>query len=158
MATHRVPFSLVGFENDGAAWIGEVDFDPLRFQAVTHDPDDDGTSYWVVRVPENYSGTPVVDLSYVANATTGAWRLVLSTAVPADGESMDVTFSDETAVDTTVPGTAYQRDEISVSITGTTPAVGDLLVLRVLRDADNAADDLAVDLHILGIWFSYSDS
>lgn len=158
MGTHLVPCALVGFEDTGAAFVSEVDFDPLRFQAVTHDPDTDGTSYWLVRVPENYSGTPAVDISYVANATTGDWRLVLGTAVPADGESMDVTFSDETAVDTTVPGTAYQRDEISVSITGTTPAVGDLLMLRVLRDADNAADDLAADLNILGIWFSYSDS
>lgn len=158
MATHKIPLSLASFEANGAAWVAEVDFDPLRMQAITFDPDTDGTAYLVVRVPENYVGTPAIDISYVANATTGDHVLTLGTAVPADAESMDVAFSDESAVTTTVPGTAYLRDEISISITGTTPAVGDLLVVRLLRDADVAGDSLAVDLHVLGAWLSYSDA
>lgn len=117
-----------------------------------------GDGYWTatIRVPPNYTGSPVVTLTGVVNANTGAVRLIVGTAVVAAGSSEDVAFTDETAQTITVPGTALVRFDTAFAIAGTTPAAGADLMVRVKRNAANAADTCTASYGLWACAFTYA--
>lgn len=117
----------------------------------------DGTWEGSVRVPQNYSSAGAIILSAVANATTGAVRWIVSTAVVAASVSEDTAYTDETAVNTTVPGTAKQRFDTTVTLT-TTPAAGSTLNVKIKRQGTNGGDTLAVDCLLWEIVFQYTST
>jgi hypothetical protein len=115
----------------------------------------DGTWEGAVRVPQNYASGAKIILSWVCNATTGVLRSIVSTTVIADGESEDTAYTAETAVDTTVPGTAKFRKDVSFTLT-TVPVAGDTLNVKVTRNGANAADTLAVTAMLWECVFEYT--
>jgi hypothetical protein len=117
-----------------------------------------GDGYWTatVRVPPNYGGSPVVKLSGVADASLGAVRLIVGTAAIADGSSEDVAFTDEAAQNVTVPGTPLERFDTSFAITGSSPAAGDDLMLKVERNGANGADTCTAQYGLWAATFEYS--
>lgn len=108
--------------------------------------DVDGTVYGYVKAPKNLAVTPNASVVLVTayNATSGVSRWKVSSKDPADGETLNVSFTAETAQDITVPGTAYLRKDVSFSLTNP-PAADDLLVLAVLHEGSHANDTVAVN-------------
>ncbi|HEX9765181.1 MAG TPA: hypothetical protein VGA36_00355, partial [Nitriliruptorales bacterium] len=93
--------------------------------------------------------------------TTGVTRFTVGVAAPADGESYDVTFTDETAQDITVPATAYLRKDATFPSTGSlaaTIAAGDDLMVRVVHNGDHANDTLAVETLMPEAVLQYADA
>lgn len=161
MATHQIPISINAPSADGNAFPARVDFSPNVQIVPAFLKDVDGTWYGICRVPQNFVGTAKVILSLAANATTGVTRITVGTAAPADGESYDVAFTDEPAVDTTVPGTAYLRKDVTFPASGnlaTTIAVGDDLIVRIVHNGTHANDTLAVDTLLVNAVFQYADA
>lgn len=157
MATYQISVNMNAPSSDGNAYPALIDFSPNRQIMPAFVKDVDGTWFGRVRVPQNYVGTPKIVLSLAANATSGVTRITVGTAAPADGETYDVTFTDETAVDTTVPGTAYFRKDVTITL-ATTIAAGDDLMVRVVHNGAHANDSLAVDTLMPETVFQYADS
>lgn len=117
----------------------------------------DGTWEGSVRIPQNYSSGGAVKLSFVANATSGAIRSRVSTTVVAASSTEDASYTDESYVNTTVPGTAKQRFDVSFTLT-TTPVVGSTLNVKVTRNGTNGGDTLAVDALLWEAVFEYTST
>lgn len=120
-----------------------------------------GTWWGRVTVPGDFVGSAKVYLHLIANATTGVTRMQVGTGVAASGETWNATITDETAIDITVPGTAYLIKEQVFPSSGnisTTVAAGDRLFIRVQHLGTHANDTLAVDTILAGMFFEYSNS
>ncbi len=112
-----------------------------------------------VRIPNNYVGTPVLQLLGATTATTGAvvWDLVYQSI--ASGESIDPSTDQESlTVTTTVPGTARLLFTSSISLTAANLDAGDILIGTVYRDGADAADTLAATAWIVSAVLSYADA
>jgi len=149
MATIRVPVdlrnprvsSLAG--NSFFSVLALTNWDAGHWQFVK---DVDGKIYGAVAVPKNLAGTPNASLRLVTayNATTGVSRWSVKSKDPADGETLDASFTSETAQDITVPGTAYFRKDVSFTLTNA-PAADDLLLVEVFHEGAHANDTVAVN-------------
>jgi hypothetical protein len=114
----------------------------------------DGTWEGSIRIPQDYSSTAQIILSAVANATSGAVRWIVSTAVVASGVTEDTAYTAETAQNVTVPGTANQRFDTTFTLT-TTLVAGSTLNVKVTRQGSNGGDTLAVDALLWECIFQY---
>lgn len=114
----------------------------------------DGTWEGSIRIPQGYTSTPVIICSFVANSTSGAIRVQVSTSVIAPSVSEDIAYTAETATNTTVPGTAKQRFDITTPLT-TTLVAGSTLNVKVARIGSNIGDTLAVDALLWECVFQY---
>ena len=112
-----------------------------------------GKIYGVVQLPKAINATPAakIVLSIAANATSGVTSFIVSSKDPADGETYNVTLTNETQIDTTVPATAYLRKDISFTLTNA-PAAGDELVVVISHEGQHANDTLAVDTLLVDAW------
>lgn len=117
----------------------------------------DGTWEGAVEIPQNYVSGGVVVCSFVCNATSGAIRVQVSDSVVAAAVSEDTAYTAETAANTTVPGTAKLRFDISTTLT-TTLAAGSTLNVKVARVGSNGGDTLAVDALLWACLLSYTGS
>ena len=117
----------------------------------------DGTWEGSIRIPQDYTSSPVIVCSFVANATTGAIRVQVSDVVVASAVSEDTAYTAETAANTTVPATAKLRFDISTTLT-TTPVAGSTLNVKIARVGTNAGDTLAVDALLWECIFQYTGS
>ena len=122
----------------------------LAFDATTNE-----TCYWTVFVPQGWTGTITLVISYMmASAITGDtdWDVAVEAVSDGDATDLDATTSFDTvnSVDnTTVPGTAGYIDQISVTLTNNdSSAAADYLRISLTRDA--ASDTAAGDAYVLG--------
>lgn len=111
----------------------------------------------VMRVPQNYLSGGAVVVTVVANATAGAARWLVSSAVAAAGASEDGVYTDEAAQAVAVPAAAKARLDVTFAL-ATVPVAGATLNLKLTRQAKNAADTLAVDALLWEILFRYTGS
>jgi hypothetical protein len=120
--------------------------------------DVEGRVYGTVAIPHNVAGTPVakIVLALGANATSGATRFTVGTKAVADGESLNpASFTAETAIDTTVPGTARLRKDVTFPASGAigeTVAADDILIVEITHNGDHTNDTLAVNTELYGAW------
>jgi len=140
----RVPVSNVYWDSAG---IGE----PRYFGYWDFVKDVLGYADGFVKVPPGVtSGT--IKATIMANATSGVTRWYIRTFASADGASLSSGTADNaTAQDITVPGTAYNRKDITFTVPSTF-AAGDILWVRFVHDGAHANDTLAVDTLLLGAW------
>jgi hypothetical protein len=160
MAIHQVPIQITAPSSNGNAYPALIDFNPNRQIVPTFVKDVDGTWFGMCRVPQNYVSGAKIVLSLCANATSGVTRITVGTAAPADAETYDVTFADETAQDIAVSTTVYVRKDVVFPATGTLTtalAPGDDLVVRITHNGANAADTLNADTILVAAVLQYSD-
>jgi hypothetical protein len=157
MATVQIPIQLFTPDASGNGYPLLYNANPHRHLVPAFLRDVAGYWYGHIRVPQDYSSTPVIILSIGANATAGVSRLAVSTYASADAESYDGTYTTETAQDITVPGTAYLRKDVTFSLTSG-PAVGDDLMVRVDHEGAHANDTLAADTILFTAVFQYANS
>ncbi|MCC7208324.1 MAG: hypothetical protein IT323_13535 [Anaerolineae bacterium] len=126
----------------------------LAFDAGT-----DENAYWVFVAPQGLTGTITVLVHYImASATSGAlyFQGALEAVTPGDAVDLDATTSFDTANsgNGNVPGTAGYEQAISITMTNADSiAAGDVVRLRLNRDADNASDTATGDAYVLAVEF-----
>lgn len=111
-------------------------------------------------VPQNYVGTPTLQVYYKAtSATSGTAAFEARLSAVTDGDAQDVdadTFAAVNAGTATVPATAGYMDVISITLTNAdSMAAGDTFILALNRDV--SADSVTGDLRVMGCDFRYSD-
>lgn len=151
--TIRVPLNLSNPQvasNAGNSFfsvLGLTNYDAGHWEFLK---DVDGKAFGYCAVPHNLAGTPNASIRLVTayNATSGVSRWSVSTKDPADGETVNVSFTAETAQDITVPGTAYLRKDVSFTLTNP-PAADDLLVVQIFHEGAHANDTVAVNSLLL---------
>lgn len=107
--------------------------------------------YGLVAIPTSYKSGATVRLKFGAQASTGTVRLQVGSARKADGAVYDpMAFTTETAQNIAI---AAIKTVVQASFTLTSaPAQGELLLLEIIRQGNNAADTLADTLYLLGAW------
>jgi hypothetical protein len=163
VATHKIPIPITAYGTNAA--LERIDHTPNIQTYHSLIKDVAGELFGLVRVPENYANTPKIEAVILANATSGVTRLTLGTVCIAnDAASLDpASFTDETAQDITVPGTAYNDKVVTFPTSGNLGssaniAIGKLLIVRFQHNGTHANDTLAVNTLLAGLWFSYSDT
>ena len=120
------------------------------------DPDNDESAMVSLMLPsdatELTSGDGVdVTIKYTTAATTGNVVWAVDTQCRADSETDDATSWNTSTVTDAAKGTANQLNDASLNdITMTNCAAGELLHIRVRRDADNASDTTTGDARLIG--------
>lgn len=117
---------------------------------------------WQFRMPSTYSSAPVAKLLYsMASATTGKVDLEVDVMAVADGEdpnSASFDTTNEITGGTTVPGTAGHQDSISITLTNNDSiAAGELAIIRINRDHDDADDTATGDLELIGVTIEWTE-
>ena len=130
--------------------------------ALLFDDSTDELCYWSFRMPENYASAPVLKVRYKMVSAT-ADEVIIQAAIRATADGEDPASSgfdtDNTSAATTVPGTAEQMDEISLTMTNNdSVAAGESVTLRFNRDADNAGDDATGDMKVIEVTLEYTTS
>ena len=118
--------------------------------------DESVTAFW--QVPRDWDAATNVTakIHWVANATTGDAVFDLTTLGIISGETVNAAGNADSTTQTTA-GTAWFLNITSaLTIAFGELAAGDMLAVKINRDADNAADTLSVDAFILGVEFSYT--
>lgn len=107
------------------------------------------TAMWTSVAPQGLSGNLIVVITYMmASATTGLVDFEVALEAITDGDATDLdagdSFDSVNSESATVPGTAGQIDQLSVTLTNVDSiVVGDYFRLQVARDADDATNDTA---------------
>jgi hypothetical protein len=115
------------------------------------------TGKW--RVPENYVGTPKLEIEWVTTATSGDCVWDVDYTAIADGESYDPSADQQSAsVTDTAAGTARLLNRATITLTAANFAVGDEVQFGLFRDAADAADTLAATAWLVGAYFSFTDA
>lgn len=114
-------------------------------------------SFWTgtTPIPQNYSNTPQIIIQSVTQATTGVVRWIVSSSVVAAGASEDAAWTDETAQNITVPGTAFVRQDTTFSLS-TVPVAGSSLNIKITRNGANVADTCAQPAFIWECIFQFN--
>ena len=105
-----------------------------------------------VVLPSDWTGAIDVKLKWFTAATTGSVVWQVATACVADGETDDPSFNAASTVADAAKGVANQTNDATITgVTATGCAAGELLHLKVFRDAAHASDDLAATARLIGI-------
>lgn len=161
MATRTIPVNIVMPSADGDTYPARVDLAPNIVEWPAFAQDVEAEWYGEVSVPPEFVGTAKLLISFAWNATTGVARFTIGVGPPADGETYDVTFTDETAIDVTVPGTAYFRKDVTFPASGSlgaTIAANDHLQIRIVKNGTHANDTVAAVTYMPKVRFQYSDT
>jgi hypothetical protein len=175
MATHRLPILGFGLKPDtsGKVWIepqsvlGTNDvFDNMIVRI-----DNDGANnaqlstrngvYGRFFVPKNYVGTAAVIIHWTATVTSG--NVVFDFEYRAvggdDAESLDQSGTQESVTGTDAnPSAAWERNELSINLTGSNFAVDDTVNFFLARDGVDANDTAASATLIYNAFFQYADA
>lgn len=112
-------------------------------------------------VPMNYVGSPKIVAVCRATATSGKYVLGCEYRAIAAGEAGDPsTFQETATTNPTVPGTALQDQEASITLTAANLATKDRVTGNLYRGKDDGVNDtLAADLIVDPecLMFEYSD-
>lgn len=122
----------------------------LAFDASTAEK-----AYWSLAVPQGWTGTKTLVLSYMmASATTGGVAFDVAVEAVTAGDATDLDAGDSfdtvnTGTDT-VPGTAGHIDQISITLTNNDgSAAGDYLRISIERAVANGSDTATGDCYLL---------
>lgn len=152
MATraYLTPYSAE-FPTSNYPALGVINARPaLAFDATTSE-----TCYWTLGVPQGWTGTKTVIITYMmASATTNGVAFDAALEAVTDGDTTDLdattSFATVNTGTATVPGTAGHIDQISITLTNDdSAAAGDYLRLSLARATANASDTATGDCYVL---------
>jgi hypothetical protein len=111
------------------------------------------TQFWL---PTDWSGAIDVRLRWFTSATANNVVWQVSTICVADAETADPAFNTASTVTDAAKGTTLQHNDAAITgLTVTGCAAGELLYLKVRRDASHASDTLAATARLVGIEVTY---
>ena len=106
-----------------------------------------GNVFGFARLPPalNINPNARIILTFMANATTGITVVQVATKTINTSTSFNTALVSETKQNKTVPGTAYQRFDVTFNLTNQ-PATDDEMVVEIMHNGTDGAETLAVDL------------
>jgi hypothetical protein len=118
--------------------------------SLNYDQSTDETAYFIGVLPQSYAGGTLTANIFWTATTTGnvVWN------VGALGRVNDEVWDSAlAAVDAVTDGVTAANDLMVAAVSMATPtlAAGDLLVLSVVRDANNGSDTLAADAKLIAV-------
>jgi hypothetical protein len=130
-----------------------------RRSVLAFDASTDESAMWTFVAPQGISGTMAAVVTYcMASATSGKVDFEVAIEAVSDGDSLDLDASTgyataNTITAPTVPGTAGYIDQFSCTLTNDDSiAAGDLVRLKLTRDADDGTNDTATgDCYLLSV-------
>lgn len=129
----------------------------LDFDAATKE-----ICYWSFPMPNNYASGGTLKLLWHANATANSaiWSAAISAVTATDADTpLEHAFGAEATATTAANATEARRlIESSITLTMDSAAAGDLITLRLFRDAANASDTLTVDAELAAAYIDYVTS
>lgn len=131
----------------------------VAYSQLLFDQSTDEHWLWQFRVPLNYASGGTVRLTWGSKVTTGnvVWKAGIVAADPSvDDMDAAVFVAADLAAASAVPGTVGQVKEDTITLTVTDVSAGDLVVVFVGRDADNASDTAAGDATLQAVEFTYT--
>jgi hypothetical protein len=103
-------------------------------------------------LPSDWTSTVDAKFKWWTSATSGDVVWQLSTICVADAETSDPAFNTASTVTDTAKGTTLQQNDASITtVTVTGCAAGELMFLKVRRDASHASDSLAATARLVGL-------
>lgn len=115
---------------------------------------------WTFAAPQGLTGTMNAIVYYcMASATSGKvdFEASIEAVTPDDALDLDAAtgFDTANAANETVPGTAGYMSSLAITLTNNdSMAAGDLVRLKLERDADDGTDDTATgDAYVLAVEF-----
>ncbi len=167
MATHRI--SLLNFSIrplDGNTWFAPyvtinsgTTQDPIVLVMKTAVV---GVVKGVIRIPENYVGTPVLSIVWTSETTTNTvdFKFRHRTTDGSDTELLDISTSPTELEDTSVnnggPSAASEQMIDTISLTTTDLAAGSMMYFEFERDG--VTDDKADDITVWSLDLQYADA
>jgi hypothetical protein len=131
----------------------------LSYMRWLFDASTDEHLVWNGQLPVDWASGATVNLWYTTSATSGdvIWKAGMA-ALTASTDDMDaaVFIAGDLATANTAPATAGQFKKVTIALTSTGLAAGDLVALFVGRDADNGSDTLAADAALVAVELSYT--
>lgn len=103
-------------------------------------------------LPTTWTGTIDARIKWLTSATSGDVVWQLSTICVADAETDDPAFNTASTVTDTAKGTTLQTNDAAITtVTVTGCAAGELMHLKIQRDAAHASDNLAATARLIGV-------
>ena len=116
----------------------------------------------VIRVPENYVGTPVLSIVWTSETTTNTvdFKFRHRTTDSSDTELLDISTSPTELEDTSInnggPSAASEQMIDTISLTTTDLTSGSIMYYEFERDG--VTDDKADDITVWSLDFEYADA
>lgn len=109
-----------------------------------------------LKLPSDFIGTVDAKFVWFTSATTGNVVWQLATICVADAETGDPAFNTASTVTDAAKGTTLQLNDATITtVTITGCAAGELMFVKVLRDAAHASDTLAATARLVGLELTY---
>jgi hypothetical protein len=123
------------------------------YYVLDYDPSANEQCYYHFTMPVNWDGKKITAyIKYIANATSGAvvWQIALKGISEGENRDQAVALGLNFPADT-VRGTANYLNIVSGTLVMTPVTAGEWVILRMRRNASDAADTLAVDARLLEV-------
>lgn len=134
------------------AWT-ELATNKIMVPSLDFDKDSDEFAQWMFVMPEGYTGGNVyVKVYWTAASGSGTVIWVVNMRTFDNDDAMDAAFSGYVSPNDALITANDVHITSSTTLTPDgTPAGGELAIVQISRDADNASDTLSVDAKLLGI-------
>lgn len=128
----------------------------FSYYTLNFDKATDEAAYWVFNVPDDYDGGAIaVNIWYKTTVNTGAVVFNVQVLGREEGETFDSALGTAQAVTDTVPATAGNIGICAPPAFSPGWSAGDLVVVKLLRDADNGSDTADADIEVVMVEVEY---
>lgn len=139
----------------GGAEQKQTDGTNFSYYTLNFDKASDEAAFWQFIVPDDYDGGNItVNIWYITTVTTGDVIFNVQVLGREEGEAFDSALGAAQAVTDTVPATAV-IGICAPSAFDPGWSAGDLVVIKLLRDADNESDTADADVSVLMLELEY---
>lgn len=109
-----------------------------------------------LRLPADWTSTVDVAIKWLTTATSGDVVWQVQTICVADAETSDPAFNTASTVTDTAKGTTVQQNDAAITgLTVTGCAAGEIMFVKVRRDAAHASDTLAATARLIGLELTF---
>ena len=146
----------------GAVEKVELPTNDVDIWVLPFDADADESAFWLLPLPDNYDGGTLIAQFYWTSAGGSASQVVrwgIKGRAYQDGASIDAAYGTEVFVTdarlTLTNMLMISVESAAITLSGTAPAGGDLVQIKVTRDADHGDDTLAADARLIAVRLEY---
>ncbi len=163
MTKRRLMFPAPCFETRSSGTAGWAAYTQtagtnLDYGQLDFDPSTDEAAYTPPFYMEGYNaGSLIITLFWKTTATTGNVIWNASFLGRAITEVWDAGFSAHAFSAAGAGDTSGDLIVTSLTVTPSELAEGDLVVMKISRDADNVSDNMAADASLLAVWLEYAE-
>jgi hypothetical protein len=116
----------------------------------------DLSAQFTLMLPADFTSTVGVTFKWLTAATSGDVVWQIATICVADAETSDPAFYTASTVTDTAKGTTLQQNDATIaSVTITGCAAGELMNVKVQRNAAHASDSLAATARLVGLELTF---